>query len=219
MLTAQTSNLKTPEWRAWSQSGLAADICQAPDAADASQGTSFYADIVSVPDMTATGHMAVELSNDELSATGHLTMELANDEPMFCEGCQHDVVSDEPSNYTDEASTEASPDFSSFCMQLNGFLNQLTSTLTKMCHEQKANKRDHKKMMKTLLKIQKVLKPSSDTETQTMPHQSQGRTVFKMSVRLTPAATHVQHVDPNNATRSARSEDPMIRLEIPASGS
>ena len=182
MLTAQTSNLKTPEWRAWSQSGLAADTCQAPDAADASQGTGFYGDIVRVPDiMTATGHMAVELSNDELSATGHLAMELANDEPMFCEGCQHDVVSDESNTYTDEASTEASPDFSLFCMQLSGSLNQLTSTLTKICHEQKASKRDHKQNMKTLVKIQKVLKPSSDTEIQTMPQQSQGRTVVQKS--------------------------------------
>ena len=190
----QTSNLKTPEWRAWSQSGLAADTCQAPDAADASQGTGFYKDIVSEPDiMTATGHMAVELSNDELSATGHLAMELANDEPMFREGCQHDVLSDESSTYTDEASTEASSDFSLFCMQLSGSLNQLTSTLTKICHEQKASKRDHKKIMKTLVKMQKVLKPSSDTETQTMPQQRQGRTVFKIPVRLTLAATHVQH--------------------------
>ena len=56
--------------------------------------------------------MAVELSNDELSATGHLAMELAHDEPMLCEECQHDVLSDESNNYTDEASTEGSPDFS-----------------------------------------------------------------------------------------------------------
>ena len=80
-------------------------------------------------------------------------------------------------------------------MQLSGFLNQLTCTVKKICNEQKAGKRDHKKSMKTLVKIQKVLKPSSDTETQTMPQQSQGRTDFKIPVRLTPAATHVQHVD------------------------